>query len=66
MRELAIEQANELDLLRLVWLEARIDARQGRVQKALTGLESVYAGSLPASACPTTPRSPRWIWPCSG
>ena len=30
VRELAIEQANELDLLRLVWLEARIDAGQGR------------------------------------
>jgi transcriptional regulator with XRE-family HTH domain len=41
VRELAIEQANELDLLRLVWLEARIDAKQGRVQKALATLEQV-------------------------
>ncbi len=41
VRELAIEQANELDLLRLVWLEARIGARQGRVEKALAALESV-------------------------
>jgi tetratricopeptide (TPR) repeat protein len=41
VRELAVEQANELDLLRLVWLEARIDARQGRVPKALAALEQV-------------------------
>jgi len=41
VRELAIEQANELDLLRLVWLEARIDARQGRTAAACAGLEQV-------------------------
>ena len=41
VRELAIEQANELDLLRLVWLEARIDAGQGRARAAQAGLEQV-------------------------
>ncbi len=41
VRELAIEQANELDLLRLVWLEARIDARQDRTAAARAGLEQV-------------------------
>jgi transcriptional regulator with XRE-family HTH domain len=41
VRELAIEQANELDLLRLVWLEARIDAGQGRTPAARAGLEQV-------------------------
>jgi len=41
VRELAIEQANELDLLRLVWLEARIDAGQGRTPAAQAGLEQV-------------------------
>lgn len=37
VRELAIEQSNELDLLRLVWLEARIDARQDRPAAARAG-----------------------------
>jgi transcriptional regulator with XRE-family HTH domain len=41
VRELAIEQANELDLLRLVWLEARVDSRLGRVPRALAALEQV-------------------------
>jgi transcriptional regulator with XRE-family HTH domain len=41
VRELAIEQANELDLLRLVWLEARIDVGQGRTPEARAGLEQV-------------------------
>jgi transcriptional regulator with XRE-family HTH domain len=41
VRELAIEQANELDLLRLVWLEARVDARQDRTAAACAGLEQV-------------------------
>jgi transcriptional regulator with XRE-family HTH domain len=41
VRELAIEQANELDLLRLVWLEARIDAGQNRTAAAQAGLEQV-------------------------
>jgi transcriptional regulator with XRE-family HTH domain len=41
VRELAIEQANELDLLRLVWLEARIHAGQGRTAAACDGLEQV-------------------------
>jgi hypothetical protein len=41
VRKLAIEQANELDLLRLVWLEARIDAGQDRTAAAQAGLEQV-------------------------
>jgi tetratricopeptide (TPR) repeat protein len=41
VRELAIEQANELDLLRVVWLEARIAARQDRTAAAGAGLEHV-------------------------
>jgi tetratricopeptide (TPR) repeat protein len=41
VRELAIEQSNELDLLRLVWLEARIDAGEGRAAAAQAGLKQV-------------------------
>jgi transcriptional regulator with XRE-family HTH domain len=41
VRELAIEQANELDLLRLVWLTARVDAGQGRAEEAVVDLEQV-------------------------
>jgi transcriptional regulator with XRE-family HTH domain/tetratricopeptide (TPR) repeat protein len=41
VRELAIEQANDLDLLRVVWLEAKIDAVQGRTAAAWAGLEQV-------------------------
>jgi transcriptional regulator with XRE-family HTH domain len=41
VRELAIEQANELDLLRLSWLTARVAAGQGRVAEAVAGLEQV-------------------------
>jgi transcriptional regulator with XRE-family HTH domain len=41
VRELAIEQANELDLLRFAWLTARVAAGQGRVAEAVAGLEQV-------------------------
>jgi transcriptional regulator with XRE-family HTH domain len=41
VRELAVEQANELDLIRVVWLDARIAAGQGRSDAAIAGLEQV-------------------------
>lgn len=41
VRRLAVQQANELDLLRALWLEARIDARQGQKEKASASLEQV-------------------------
>jgi hypothetical protein len=41
IRELAVNQANDLDLLRVVWLEARIAAGQGRMEHAKAGFEQV-------------------------
>jgi transcriptional regulator with XRE-family HTH domain len=41
VRELAVEQRNELDLLRVVWLAARVGAGQGRSEEAAAGLEQV-------------------------
>jgi tetratricopeptide (TPR) repeat protein len=41
LRSLVLEQANDLDLCRLLWLEAKIDAGQGRKEKALAALEQV-------------------------
>ena len=41
VRALAIQQANELDLLRVVWLSARVAAGQGRTEEAIAGLEQV-------------------------
>jgi transcriptional regulator with XRE-family HTH domain len=41
LRELAVQLGNELDLIRIVWLEARIAAGQGRREKAASGLEHV-------------------------
>jgi transcriptional regulator with XRE-family HTH domain len=41
VRELAVEQANELDLIRVSWLDARIAAGQGRDEQAIGGLEQV-------------------------
>ena len=41
LRPLVIEQANALDLCRLLWLEAKIDAGQGRKEKAMAALEQV-------------------------
>ena len=41
VRELAIQQGNELDLLRVVWLEARLASGEGRTEDAITGLERV-------------------------
>jgi tetratricopeptide (TPR) repeat protein len=41
VRQMAIEQANELDLFRVVWLTAKVDAGQGRIREAIAGLEQV-------------------------
>ena len=41
VRELAEQQGNDLDLLRLAWLEARVAAGLGRKEEAMAGLEQV-------------------------
>ena len=41
VRELAMQQASELDLIRVVWLEARAAAGQGRTAEAIASLEQV-------------------------
>jgi tetratricopeptide (TPR) repeat protein len=41
VRELAVQQGNELDLLRVVWLSARVVAGQGRPEEAIPDLEQV-------------------------
>jgi len=41
IRELAIRQGNELDLIRIVWLEARVAAGQGQLERAVEALEQV-------------------------
>jgi transcriptional regulator with XRE-family HTH domain len=41
VRELAIEQGRQLDLLRLLWLSSKLDAGQGRAEEAIVGLEQV-------------------------
>jgi len=41
VRELAVEQRNELDLLRVLWLTARVAAGQGRAEEAAAGLKQV-------------------------
>ena len=41
VKELAVELANALDLVRVKWLDARIAAGQGRVEAAIAGLEQV-------------------------
>jgi transcriptional regulator with XRE-family HTH domain len=41
VRSLAMQQANELDLVRVLWLEARIDTGQGEGRKAAATLEQV-------------------------
>ena len=41
IRELALEQANELDLLRVSWLAARVESGQGRTEEAIARLEQV-------------------------
>jgi transcriptional regulator with XRE-family HTH domain len=41
VREWTVEQANDLDLIRLVWLESRVAAGTGRAEEAAAGLEQV-------------------------
>jgi tetratricopeptide (TPR) repeat protein len=41
VRDWAIQQANELDLTRVVWLESRVAAGEGRAEEAIAGLEQV-------------------------
>jgi len=46
VRELALEQRNELDLIRIVWLEAKVATGQGRAEEATAGLEQVRRAFL--------------------
>jgi transcriptional regulator with XRE-family HTH domain len=46
VRELATRLGNELDLLRVVWLGARVAAGQGQRKEAVAGLEQVRWGFL--------------------
>jgi tetratricopeptide (TPR) repeat protein/transcriptional regulator with XRE-family HTH domain len=39
IRELALQQGNELDLIRVGWLDARVAAGEGRIGDAIAGLE---------------------------
>jgi transcriptional regulator with XRE-family HTH domain/tetratricopeptide (TPR) repeat protein len=41
VRELAVEQGNELSVIRVLWLSAWIAAAQGRVEEAIASLEQV-------------------------
>ncbi len=41
VRELALQQANELDLIRVGWLTAKVAAGQGRSEEAIAGFEQV-------------------------
>jgi len=41
VRDLAIQQGNELDLIRVSWLQARVAAGQERREDAMAGLEQV-------------------------
>jgi len=54
VRKLAVQQGNELDLLRLLWLESKGKAGQGQRGEALAGLEQVRqdftARSMPYDA----------------
>ncbi len=41
VRQMALEQRNELDLIRVVWLAARVTAGQERIEEAAAGFEQV-------------------------
>jgi len=41
VRELTAQLGNQLDLVRLRWVEARVDAARGRIAEALAGFEQV-------------------------
>jgi tetratricopeptide (TPR) repeat protein len=42
LRELAVASGNELDLLRVLWLEGRLAAGMGRRKQAIASLEQVH------------------------
>jgi transcriptional regulator with XRE-family HTH domain/tetratricopeptide (TPR) repeat protein len=44
VREMALQQANDLDLIRVGWLTAKVAAGQGRTDEAIAGLEQVRRG----------------------
>lgn len=46
VRDLAVEQAAELKLVRVLWLQSRIWAGQGRLEEAIAGLEQVRANFM--------------------
>ena len=54
VRTLAVEQGNELDLLRLLWLKSKVEAGKGQREEAIAGLEQVRqdftARSMPYDA----------------
>ncbi len=41
VREMAIEQGRQIELIRLLWLSSKLAAGQGRVEEAMNGLEQV-------------------------
>jgi tetratricopeptide (TPR) repeat protein len=41
VRDMALNQRNELDLIRVLWLEAKVAAGQGRIEEAVAGLQHV-------------------------
>ncbi|HZF08290.1 MAG TPA: helix-turn-helix transcriptional regulator [Thermoanaerobaculia bacterium] len=41
VREMAIEQGKELDLIRVAWLAAKVDEGEGRIERAVAGFEQV-------------------------
>jgi transcriptional regulator with XRE-family HTH domain len=41
VRGMAVDQGNKLELVRLVWLAAKVSAGQGRSEEAIAGLEQV-------------------------
>src|SRR5262249_55646938 len=41
VRELTVQLGNQLDMIRLRWVEARMDAARGRTAEALAGFEEV-------------------------
>lgn len=66
VRELVKQQARELDLLRVLWLEARVLAGLGKTEEATAALEQVQREFITAHDLPYDQRSPRSTWPCSG
>ena len=41
VRELALERCNELDFIRVLWLQSKLKAGQGQVEEGVAGLEQV-------------------------